>query len=510
MTRRILLAFAFLAPALFSARAEEILPAEGSPSATPAAEPAAPAPEAPKAAEAPAPTWHHPSVALPGDGVADIFVIPIEDEIGKTNLYVLRRGLKKAISSGAEVVVLEMDTPGGRADIMLEMMEAVDNFHGRTIAFVKKEAMSAGALICASAQEIYFAPKSVIGAAAVIQGNGEDIPHTLKTKIDSYMDAKLRAVTAENPRRADVLRAMMQEDYVLEIGGVKIKDKGSLLSRTADEAMALYGEPPSPLLGAGIFSSVEDLAKAQYGEGRFAIHRYEMTWSETAAMYMEKVAPVLMGIGFLCLVVEFYTPGFGLPGIAGITLLVIVFLGNYIAGLAGNEPLLVFGLGLLLVLLELFLLPGIMVLAITGVILMVGSLIWSLGDVWPKTGGGFEFNGDRIMSATFQVLLAVFGAMALFAILYRFLPKRLFLAHLVLEGASGNAPAAQPVTEPVAPAADPLPGTAGRAVTDLRPSGTVVIGGVQYEASLTVGFAQSGQPVTVVGRKDFHLLVKLG
>jgi membrane-bound serine protease (ClpP class) len=235
-----------------------------------------------------------------------------------------------------------------------------------------------------------------------------------------------------------------------------------------------------------------------------------MTWSETAAMYMEKVAPVLMGIGFLCLVVEFYTPGFGLPGIAGITLLVIVFLGNYIAGLAGNEPLLVFGLGLLLVLLELFLLPGIMVLAITGVILMVGSLIWSLGDVWPKTGGGFEFNGDRIMSATFQVLLAVFGAMALFAILYRFLPKRLFLAHLVLEGASGNAPAAQPVTEPVAPAADPLPGTAGRAVTDLRPSGTVVIGGVQYEASLTVGFAQSGQPVTVVGRKDFHLLVKLG
>ena len=136
------------------------------------------APEAAKPAEAqkPAPTWKHPPVALPKDGVADIVVIPIHDEIGKTTEFILRRGIKEAISKNAEVIVLEMDTPGGRADIMLEMMEMVDRYDGRTIAFVKKEAMSAGALISSSAQEIYFAPKSVIGAAAVIQSTGEDIP----------------------------------------------------------------------------------------------------------------------------------------------------------------------------------------------------------------------------------------------------------------------------------------------------------------------------------------------
>ena len=484
-------------------------PEAGKPAAESAATTAPTAPSKPEAAPAAPATWSHPPVALPEDGVADIVVIPIHEEIGKTNLFILRRGLKQAISDGADVVVLEMDTPGGRADIMLEMMEKVDNFKGRTIAFVNKEAMSAGALICASAQEIYFAPKGVMGAAAVIQSDGTDIPHTLKTKIDSYMDARLRAITDQNPRRADVLRAMMQEDYVLEVGGIKLKDKGALLSLTDVEAMRLYGDPATPLLGSGVYESVEALARAEYGEGHFKIRRYELTWSETAAMYMEKLAPVLMGIGILCLIIEFYTPGFGLPGIAGIALLAIVFLSNYIAGLAGNEPVLFFALGLLLLLIELLLLPGVMFLAITGILLMVGSLVWSLADIWPKTGGGFEIDSDRIVSASLQVMLALFLAVGFFTLLYRFLPKRLFFNKLVLDGASGNTPAAEPVLESASSAGLPAPGSRGLAVTNLRPSGTVEIGGVQYEATLTVGSAERGQAVTVVGRKDFQLLVTL-
>jgi membrane-bound serine protease (ClpP class) len=456
--------------------------------------------------------WKHPPVALPASGVAHIYVIPIHKEIGKTNKFILRRGLKEAISKNADVVIFDMDTPGGRADIMLEMMDMIDHFNGRTIAYINKEAMSAGALISASAHEIYFAPKSVIGAAAVISETGEDIPHTLKTKIDSYMDAKLRAITeGDNPRRADVIRAMMQEDYVLSIDGKTIKDKGTLLSRTSDEAMALYGNPPTPLLGSGIYNSVEDLARAEYGEGHYTIKHYEMTWSETAAMYLERVAPILMGLGFLALIVEFYTPGFGLPGITGIALLVIVFLSNYVAGLAGNEPLLVFAIGLLLVLVELFFIPGTMFLAITGSLMMIGSLIWSLADIWPKTGGGFEFDYSRVAGAAWQVILGIIIAIALFAILYRFLPKRLFFGKFVLEGASGNVPAAEPTTEHAENASRlPPVGSEGTAVSDLRPSGTVEIAGRQYEATLTIGDAERGQKIVVIGSKDFQLLVKLG
>jgi membrane-bound serine protease (ClpP class) len=531
MLRNILILFALLLPVQCFAEdvTAEVTKAPEAPQAAPAetpkaepakadavkAEPAASvddkaAKDAKAEAPKPAPTWHHPPVPAAKDGMTNIVVIPIHEEIGKTNKFILRRGIKAAISKNAEVVVLEMDTPGGRADIMLEMMEMIDNYDGRTIAFVKKEAMSAGALISASAQEIYFAPKSVLGAAAVIQSTGEDIPETLKTKIDSYMDAKIRALTKQHPRRADVIRAMMQKDYVLTIDGKTIKDKGSLLSFTDDEALALYGDPPTPILSSGTYASIDDLARAEYGEGHYEIKRYELTWSEEAAMYMEKISPVLIGLGILCLIVEFYTPGFGLPGISGITILSIVFISNFIAGLAGYEPVIIFAIGFLLLMLELILFPGILVMAITGGLMMVGSLIWSLADIWPRTGGGFDFDYSKIISATYQVIAGIAIAIAAFAILYRFLPKRIFLSRMILEGASGNAPAAMPVTEHIEGSSSmPQPGSEGVAVSNLRPSGTVEINGVQYEASLTVGAAERGQRVQVVGRKDFQLLVKI-
>jgi len=288
--------------------------------------------------DAPA-TWARPAIALPEDGVATIYVIPVHDVIGKPSLYTVRRGLKDAIANGAEVIVLDMDTPGGRGDIMLDIMDMVDKYEGRTIAYVNTEAVSAGAFISAAADDIYFAPGGLIGAAAVINSDGSDIADTLKAKIDSYMDARLRSITDDNPRRADVIRAMRLENYELVVDGVKVEYDTPLLSLTATEAMRLYGNPPTPLLGSGIYESVEALALAEYGEGRFEIRNYEQTWSESAALYMEKIAPVLIGLGMLCLVIEFYTPGFGLPGIAGLSLLAIVFISNYIAGLAGPEPL---------------------------------------------------------------------------------------------------------------------------------------------------------------------------
>jgi len=458
--------------------------------------------------EKPAPTWVHPPVPVPEDGIANIFVIPVKEAIGKTNKYILRRGLKDAIDSGAEVVVLELDTPGGRGDIMLEMMEMVDRYEGRTIAFVNKEAMSAGALISASADEIYMAPKSVIGAAAVINSTGEDIPHTLKTKIDSYMDAKLRAITTDNPRRADVLRAMMQEDYVLAVDGKTIKDKGALLSLTSEEAMKLYGEPATPLLGSGIYNSVEALADAEYGAGHYQIKRFETSWSETASMFMEKAAPVLMGLGILALVVEFYTPGFGLPGITGLALLAIVFLSNYMAGLAGNEPLIFFALGFLLLMIELLILPGVLFLATTGILLMLGALVWSLADIWPKSGGGIEVDFSSVAGAIVQVMLGIVIAAVFFALIYRFLPKSWFARRLVLQNASGGG-APMPSNAPLAePEGLPAPGSKGHAATNMRPSGTVEIKGVVYEATLSVGAAERGEHIVVTGHKGNSLLVK--
>ncbi len=470
-------------------------------------EPEAAAPESAPAEPRPERTWTAPRPSAAADGMTNIIVIPVKEAIGKTNLYILRRALKEAIADKAEVVILDMDTPGGRADIMLEMMEMVDRYEGRTIAYINKEAMSAGALISASADDIYFAPRSIIGAAAVVKGDGSDLEPTLKAKIDSYMDARLRALTDDHPRRADVLRAMMQTDYVLELDGVKIKDKGILLSLTDKEAMKLYGEPPTPLLGSGIYEKIEDLAKAEYGEGNYSIKVFRTSWSESGSMYMEKISPVLISIGILCLVVGFYIPGFGLPEITGLCLFAIVFLSNYMAGLAGHEPLIFFAIGFMCLLLELLLFPGVLVLGITGVLLMLGSLIWSLADVWPKSGGGLEFDLGNIASAFAQVSLGMLLALIGFAILYRFLPRSWVASRLVLQGAAGVTVSAAGLPADSAPALPP-PGSIGRAVSNLRPAGSVEIDGQIYEASLLIGSAERGEQVLVKGSKAGILTVE--
>jgi membrane-bound serine protease (ClpP class) len=272
--------------------------------------------------------------------------------------------------------------------------------------------------------------------------------------------------------------------------------------------MALYGTPPTPLLGSGIYDSVEDLARAEYGQGNYKIRHFETSWSETAAMLMEKAAPVLIGLGILALVVEFYTPGFGLPGITGLSLLAIVFIGNYIAGLAGNEPILFFAIGFLLLLLEILLFPGIVVMATTGILFMLGALVWSLADFWPKPGGGISVDYDAMLGAVWEVLLGVLIAATIFGLIYRFLPKSWVTGKLVLQGVSGGG-TAMPSDAPL-PAASglPAPGSSGKAASNMRPSGTVEIDGTLYEATLVVGSAESGDLIVVTGYKNTSLLVQ--
>ena len=110
----------------------------------------------------------------------DVYVIPITGPISTPNLYILRRGLKEAIANDVGMVILDMDTPGGRVDLTLEMMEMLDRFEGLTATYVNDDAISAGSFIAAATQEIYFSPRGKMGASAVIQGTGEESTFTDK------------------------------------------------------------------------------------------------------------------------------------------------------------------------------------------------------------------------------------------------------------------------------------------------------------------------------------------
>lgn len=401
------LALALLVPALHAQDADAPAPV-----AEPIAEPVLESSAEPAAVEAPA------AFAKP----VKVIVIPVRDAIAQPVFYVLRRGLKEANAAGAQAVVLDMETPGGSLGTALEIMEALDKFEGETITYVNKEAISAGAIISTVTDEIHFAPGAVIGAAAAVMSTGADIGETMQLKLNSYLKAKVRAFSEGKGYRGQVISSMIDEDYEFKIGEEVIKAKGELLSLTYSEAAKTYGDPAVPLLSAGTHDSIEDLLDAKYGAGGYVIERLEVSWSEELAKYLTAIAPLLMGAGLLGLFIEFKTPGFGVFGIGGGLLLALAFFGHYAAGLSGHEAALVFTIGALLVFAELLFFPGLILPALTGVLLMLGALLWSMVDYWPTQP--FEFSGDVIMgpllSLGLGLLIAVAGAVALIV----FMPDR--------------------------------------------------------------------------------------
>jgi membrane-bound serine protease (ClpP class) len=444
-----------------------------------------------------------PAAVNSGDGVVDVYVIPITDAISKPNLYILRRGLKEAIENDVEMVLLDMDTPGGRVDITIEMMEMLAKFDGITATYVNVDAISAGSFIAAATQEIYFAPQGKMGSSAVIQGTGQDVPEAMRMKIESYLRANIRVMTEDYPFRSDVIRAMLDAEFELKIGDEVIKPAGELLTLTAKEAMKAYGEPAQPLLGKGIYESVDDLLDARFGLGNFEVKDFNVTYSENIAKWMNTFAPALLGIGMLMLFFEFKTPGFGIFGMGGIVLLGIFFISQYIAGLAGNEIIVFFGLGIILVLVEVFFFPGTLVFAISGLLLIFGSLLWAMVDIWPgePIKLSTELFAEPLVNLVFGLSIAVFGAI----LLSRLFPGSWMERKLVLASASGGT---GKVIRRARRSCLPGSGARGVAVTDLFPSGRVEIDGKRYEARSALGTIKKGTPVRVKQSTDFSLVVE--
>ncbi|MEL0098406.1 MAG: hypothetical protein VW907_02490, partial [Opitutae bacterium] len=232
------------------------------------------------------------------------FVIPVRDQIGSPILDILRRGMKQAISTEVDLVILDMDTPGGELgvtlEIMQEILDSVASWEGKIMTYVNKEAISAGAYIAIATQEIAFAPFSQIGAAEAVSGGGRQIDPSMKRKINSYLKAKIRNFAGPYKYRSKVMAAMMDANVSLIIEGEPlraadgslIKNPGELLTLTGEEAVKVYGNPPQPLLGTGVFETLEEILDQRWGKQNYQIIRMEINWAEARGLWCNGVAPV--------------------------------------------------------------------------------------------------------------------------------------------------------------------------------------------------------------------------
>lgn len=144
--------------------------------------------------------------------VKKVFVLPIREDIMPPLTYLVRRGVKDAMEADADVLILHMDTFGGRVDVTEEIMDIVGRFSGETITYIDSKAMSAGSFISAATQRIYMSPVGIIGAAAPVAGGGQEMGETMDAKVISMVLAMIRNQAQKNGHNTDVLEAMIDKD----------------------------------------------------------------------------------------------------------------------------------------------------------------------------------------------------------------------------------------------------------------------------------------------------------
>jgi membrane-bound serine protease (ClpP class) len=362
----------------------------------------------------------------PAKGKTDkpVYIIPVRADIDDSLVYIVRRGVREATAKDAQAIILDMDTNGGKGSSMEKIMDLMAGFKGETITFINNKAFSAGAFISVSTKHIYMSESGVIGAAAPVMvspsGEAQDLPSTMEKKVSSAFSAMMRAAAQRNGHNPKVVEAMVKMDDGLEIEGKTIKQKGELLTLTSKEATAKYGNPPKALLAEGIVENMDDLIK-KFKFPAESIRRIEVTGVEKLAQIITTIAPLLLLIGIAGIYLEFKTPGMSVFGFIGVTSLLIFFFGHYIAGLSGKEEVLVFFIGLMLIGVELFILPGHVLPGILGGILIFGSLLWAMIDKMPGTPIIPTFPEMRLPLA--NLAGAFIGATIVIIMLLRLLPK---------------------------------------------------------------------------------------
>lgn len=459
----------------------------------PAAEGAAkPAGEQEKATFPPAPPL--PELSNDDGRGLRVVVIPIHGTIDLGLAPFVKRSLEEA--RGAAVVILDVDTFGGRVDAAVQIRDALLANQIPTVAFVNRRAISAGALISLAADHIVFTSGGTMGAATPVQVQGGQA-EAVGEKMVSYMRSEMRATAEAKDRPGILAEAMVDAD--VEVTGYSAK--GKLLTVTTDTALATG-------LAAAEIENLDALL-VRLNLERAEVVRPSTNWAERVARFLTDpiVSGLLMSIGMLGLLLEFYTPGFGLAGAVGLLCLMLFFGGHLIVDLAGWEEILLFVLGLIALGVEIFVIPGFGVVGIIGVMLIAASLVMAMLGLPLST----SWNVGAFSSAMATVLLSLAGTAVAMVLLVKLLPNNPVGRWLVLNTrldsvvAKAEEPGGLFSSQPDEWAR--YLGRTGVTVTDLRPAGKARIDDDVVDVVARGEWIERGEPIRVVEVEGVRVVV---
>jgi len=412
-----------------------------------------------------------------------VYVIAVEGTIDLGLAPFLSRTVREAQAAGAGAVLLDINTFGGRVDAAVAMRDTLLNSPVRTIAFVNQRAISAGALIALACDTLVMTKGGTIGAAAPVLGGGGQ-PQPADEKSVSYVRKEFRATAEARNRPPEFAEAMVDVD--VEIEGVI--EKGKLLTLTTSEAI----EHKVAEFTAGTVDAALEAAGLPNAE----LRPTSQSWAETFVRFLTNpvVSSLLMTVGLLGLLVEIRTPGFAVPGTIGLLSLGLFFWGHWIVRLVGWEELLLISIGVLLIALEVFVLPGTTLAGVAGGVALVAGLGMTL------VGAGAT--ASAIVSALGRVALSLLLAIAGAFALLRLLPRLPFGRRLIL--ATGMEADLGYVSTPESDRQ--WLGRTGTALSPMRPAGIAEIDGARVDVVSDGGFIDAGTPVKVT-RVDGNRIV---
>lgn len=432
-----------------------------------------------------------------------VYVIPVRADIDQSIIYIIRRGVKEAIQANADAIVLHMDTYGGRVDIMEKIVQILRKFphQEETYTFIDTKAISAGAFISSGTRHIYMAPGSVIGAAApVMSSSGGEVvetPESYKEKIKSALKALVRANCELHGHDPRVFEAMIDQDEGLKIGDHEILPKGKLLTLTSKEALETYGSPKKPLISSGTATNLDAFIQKIGGNPNTAVH-VKATGVEEISHWIVLISPFLLSAAFLLGYLEFQTPGFGAFGIGAILCALLFFFGHYVAGLSGYENVVILMLGVTLIAVEIFFMPGSMIIGLLGFFLVAIAFLNGMVDRFPTdpiipTMANLE---KPLTNLALTAVISVVGAL----LLAKFMPQTALFRRFVVEGATST-----PIAESVSPLRENM---TGEAITYLRPSGTAEFDGNPVDVITEGDFIEAGTKIRILRIEGSKVFVK--
>lgn len=425
--------------------------------------------------------------ALPQDadartGSGAVLRVPVTGTVEMGLAPFVERALREAAASGASAVILDIETPGGRVDAAERIVSAIGRSEVPVHAFVNMHAYSAGAMIALAADRVLMRPGAVMGAATPVDGQGTKASE----KAVSAMRARMRALAEARDLDPRIAEAMVDETLAVE----GVVEEGQLLTLTTDEAVAV-----------GYATEVEDWngVLAVLGLEGADVADARVNWAERIVRFFTNpvIAPFLLSLGFLGLIVEVKTAGFGLAGVAGFLSLALFFGAHLLIGLAGAEDIILVGAGVALILVEVLVIPGFGVFGVLGGVALGGGVFMALIGDLPSREDFTTAVG--VMSTSVLILIVMAWA------LFRHLPSswRLKRSGVLLPESTDRQEGY--ISAAVRP---DLVGVRGVAITSLRPAGMGLFGEERLDVVSESEWIEEGTPIRIQSAEGYRHIVR--